>query len=114
MNDKDNQRSFDVLVDVKQLLNENPPSIYQGKSETWRKFFKGWARRTIEQDYLETLISFRINTAAHAILKQNPLKRGQDEKTDLFLKGIAYGAEMIYGDIVKAATKETIKKEDDK
>jgi hypothetical protein len=114
MNDNKNEKSFDILVDVNQLLNENPPSIYQGKTPGWRKFFKAWARRTMEQDYLETLINFRINVTAHAILKQSPLRRGQDEKIDIFLKGIAYGAEMIYGDIRQAATKEPIKSDDDK
>ena len=117
MNEKINEKSFDILVDVNQLLNENPPSLYQGKTDGWRKFFKAWARRTIDQDYLETLANFRISVTAHAILKQNPInakRGGQDEKLDIFLKGVVYGVEMLYGDIRKAATKETIKKEDDK
>lgn len=114
MNDNNNEKSFDILVDVNQLLNENPPSIYQNKTPGWRKFFKAWARRTIDQDYLETLVNHRLNVTAFAILKQNPLKRGQDEKIDVFLKGVAHGIEMIYGDIKTAATKEQIKSEDDK
>lgn len=113
MDDK-NKKSFDILVDVNQLLNENPQSLYQGKTPGWRKFFKAWARRTMEQDYLEALVNHRLSVTAFAILKQNPLKRGQDEKIDLFLKGVAHGVEMVYGDIRTAATKELIKSEEDK
>ena len=112
MNDKNNEKSFDVLVDVNHLLNENPQSLYQGKTDGWRKFFKAWARRTMEQDYLETLINHRLNVIAFSLLKQNPLELGQQEKLDVFLKGAAYGVKMIYGDIKIAATKEPIKKEE--
>ena len=113
MDDINKEKSFDILVDVNHLLNEQPPTIYQSKTPGWRKFFKSWARRTMEQDYLETLVNYRLSVTAFAILKQNPLKHGQDEKIDLFLKGVAHGIEMIYGDIKKAATKEPIKKDDD-
>lgn len=112
MDDNNNKKSFDVVIDVNQLLNENPPSLYQGKTPGWRKFFKAWARRTLEQDYLEELVNHRLNVTAFAILKQNPLKLGQDEKVDVFLKGVAHGIEMLYGDIKKASTQEVIKSED--
>lgn len=112
MDDNNKEKSFDILVDVNQLLNENPPSLYQGKTPGWRKFFQAWARRTLEQDYLEALVNHRLNVTAFAILKQNPLKRGQDEKIDIFLKGVAHGIEMLYGDIKKASTKEPIKNEE--
>lgn len=112
MDDKNNTKSFDILVDVNQLLNDKPQSLYQGKTPGWRKFFKGWARRTMEQDYLETLVSHRLSITAFAILKQNPLKRGQDEKIDIFLKGVAHGIEMLYGDIKTAGMKEPIKSEE--
>lgn len=112
MDDNNNKKSFDILVDVNQLLNENPPSLYQGKTPGWRKFFQGWARRTLEQDYLEALVNHRLSVTAFAILKQNPLKRGQEENIDIFLKGVAHGIEMLYGDIKKASTKEPIKNEE--
>jgi hypothetical protein len=108
MDDNNNKKSFDILVDVNQLLNENPQTLYQNKTPGWRKFFKSWARRTMEQDYLETLVNHRLNVVAFSLLKQNPLELGQQEKLDVFLKGAAYGVKMIYGDIKKAATKEPI------
>lgn len=109
MNDNNNEKSFDILVDVNQLLNEKPPSIYQNRTPGWRKFYKAWARRTMEQDYLYALVNHRLNVTAHALLKQNPLERGQNDKLDVFLKGVVYGVEMLYGDIKQASTKETVK-----
>jgi hypothetical protein len=106
MDDKKQEKSFDILVDVKQLLNEKAPTIYQGRTPAWRKFFQSWARRTLEQDYFETLVNHRISLVAFAILKQAPLRRGQDAEVDIFLKGVAYGVEMLYGDIKQASTKQ--------
>lgn len=111
MDDKDNKKSFDILVDVKQLLNEQPPTIYQGKTDGWRKFFQSWARQTIKQDYLQTLVNHRLSLVAFGILKQAPLRRGQDAEVDIFLKGVAYGIEMLYGDIKQASTKQETKEE---
>jgi hypothetical protein len=112
MDDNKSEKSFDIMVDVNQLLNEKPPSIYQGKTPAWRKFFQSWARRTLEQDYLKTLVDYRLSVVAFGILKQAPLRRGQDAEVDIFLKGVAYGVEMLYGDIKQASTKQEVTKED--
>ena len=117
MDDTNKKKSFDIRVDVNQLLNGNPQSLYQGRTPGWRKFFKAGARRTMEQDYLKTLVNHRLSVTAFVLLKRNPLpldlNQGQDEKLDIFLKGVAYGVEMLYGDIRAASTKETVKNEDD-
>lgn len=108
MSDKKDE-SFDIMVDVNQLLNSKPQTLYQGRTPAWRKFFQSWARRTMEQDYLETLVNHRLSRAATAILKQAPLRFGQDANIDIFLKGVVYGIEQIYGDIKQAGVKESIK-----
>lgn len=106
MDDKDNKKSSDILVDVQQLLNETAPSIYQGKTPAWRKYFQSWARNTLNQDYFKTLVNHRLSIVAFGIIKQAPLRRGQDADLDIFLKGVAYGVEMLYGDIKQASAKQ--------
>lgn len=111
MDDKNNKKSFDIGVDVNRLLGKQYASIYQGRTPAWRKFFQSWARQVLKQDYFETLVNHRLSTTAFLILKENPMLNRQDKDLDVFLKGVAHGIEMLYGDIKQASTKQETKEE---